>query len=170
VQRGRRLHREQRGSMRLGQVLHRRRVRGSKHQRWLLPERQPMHERELLEQPVLRSRAHRMREFLRLAFQQHELRELRAGLRRRLNLFGRILLSCRRPILHHGRPMSERRLQHLLCGFRRRWLRNQRIYPAVRHHGAIRPRRQVWRLLRQRHQRAPRLHHDACDSRRVRQL
>jgi hypothetical protein len=70
-----------------------------------------MHERELLEQPVLRSRAHRMRKFLRLtALQQHELRELRAGLRRRLNLFGGILLSRRWPILHDGRPMSERRV------------------------------------------------------------
>jgi hypothetical protein len=49
LQWGRRLLREQRGSMRLGQVLHRRRLRGSDYQRQFLPEQQSMFERKLFE-------------------------------------------------------------------------------------------------------------------------
>jgi len=114
LQWGRRLLREQRGSMRLGQVLHGRCLRGSDCQRQFLPEQQSMFERKLFEQPLLRHRDGWMWKFLRFPVQQLELRELRPLLRRGLDLFGWHLLSRRWSDLLDRRSVSERRLQYLL--------------------------------------------------------
>ena len=150
VQRVRRLHREQRGSLHLGQVLHGRCLRDPDCERRFLPEQQSVYERELFERPLLFVLANRMWKLLRLPFQQQrQLRELRPFLCRGLVLFRRILLPGRRPVMHDRPPVLERRLQHLLCGFRRRRVWRRRGRQPVRHHTPKRLRQEPRRLLRQ---------------------
>ena len=106
--------------MLLGQLLHWRRVRASERQRRSVPQRQPMHERELLERPVLLIHANRLWRFLRFPVkQQLELRELRAFLCDGLDVFGWNLLSAGWSFLLDGQSVLERRLWHVLRGFRR---------------------------------------------------
>ena len=116
-------------------ILHGRRLCSSGRSWGRLPRQQSVCQWELLQRHLLCHGPNGMQWRLRVSHhQQLELWKLRAILRDRFQLFGRVLLSQRRPILHDGQPMFDRHVQHLLRGCRWGYLRKQRLCPTVRHH------------------------------------